>query len=98
MPLITEILNEDGELVPISWGWVDRMTLAEWVLLDGGTVGEARAPEDGGLLKMGYFGAGCDHVFTGEYHYRQIEWEDGKPIPMSDVHIKPGMRYREYRA
>lgn len=99
MPLNTELLDKDGERVPISWGWYqDRMPIAQWVLLDGGTVGEADSWDKRGLLDMGYFGAGCDHTFTNEYHYRQIEWVDGKPIPGSDVHITPGMRYREYRS
>ena len=81
------------------WSWEDRMIFANFVLADGGTVGEATGPQEAGLLNFGYIGAGCDHTFTQDFGYS---------VPASSFHneengnqtywVRKGQRYREYRA
>lgn len=91
MPLLTQLHDRGGNLRRIPWSWEDRMILAEYVLLDGGTVGDAKWPESRGLLDFGYIGAGCDHTFENTYGYCQVDTK-------VTVWVRPGQRYHEYRA
>jgi len=91
MPLMTQLHDRGGKLRSIPWSWEDRMILAEYVLLDGGTVGDAKAPEDWGLLNMGYIGAGCDHTFANTFGYCQVDTKKA-------IWVRPGQRYHEYRS
>lgn len=91
MPLETKLLSRGGKERRVVWSWEDRLILASFVLDDGGTVGQIKPPDgDRSWLGMGYIGAGCDHTFTQEFGYCQVD--TGRVIQ-----ILPGMRYREYR-
>ena len=80
--------------MPVGWNWEDRMIFAQFVLADGGQVGEVKGLDGNThLLNMGYVGAGCDHTFTQPFGYSQVE--NGKKL--RTINIKPGQRYREYR-
>ena len=91
MPLMTQLLDQNGQERAIPWAWEDRMILALFVLADGGQVGEATDLRAGGLLNFGYVGAGCAHTFAQPFGYCQVDTRE-------EILVAVGDGYREFRS